>query len=505
MQGRLSFKEEKSQLDIGYVPDWDGRQDRGGKRATQAEIAARDKRVSPTAQINSAVEEWGLHCSVCYMAVRPENSRIGLEYTATRKAGSCLWKIVSSLIVASVLGFCPTFGQGQTADWHAQVRKYAEGQDWDSAMRLIDQEVARAPHDMDVRSWRARVLAWSGHFAEAEKEYLEILRVSPKDPDNWMDLAGVLLREGKLPEAQQSIDRAETLDPQRADIHSARARVLRAANKQKEARTEFEKALNLDPASTEARSGLNSVRAEPKHELRFGQDNDLLNYADAYRDEWMSLVSKWTANWTTSVSGDFYQRGGAQTGKFVASVTRQQPKWGAIRVGGAIGPDNAAIPRSEAFFDLDHGWRTSETKFVRGVEFIYGQHWYWYQSARILTLTGSTIVYLPREWTFSLAGTGARSAFTSTGAEWRPSGITKLGFPLARWRDEGLSGNVFFAVGTEDFAVEDQIGRFASQTSGGGLRFQITDRQDVTGYAGYQRRTQGKTDTSFGVSYGVHF
>ncbi|MGH9496562.1 MAG: hypothetical protein ACRD3B_16285, partial [Candidatus Sulfotelmatobacter sp.] len=109
------------------------------------------------------------------------------------------------------------------------------------------------------------------------------------------------------------------------------------------------------------------------------------------------------------------------------------------------------------------------------------------------------------EWTFSLAGTGARSVFRGTGAEWRPSGIARLGFPLARWKDKSLSGNTFFAVGTEDFAVADQIGRFASQTYGGGLRFQVTARQDVTGYADYQKRTQNKTDMGFGVSYGVHF
>jgi hypothetical protein len=101
--------------------------------------------------------------------------------------------------------------------------------------------------------------------------------------------------------------------------------------------------------------------------------------------------------------------------------------------------------------------------------------------------------------------TGARSAFSGTGAEWRPSGNTRLGFPLVRWEEKRLSGNVFFATGTEDFAQVDQIGRFASQTYGGGLRFQLNAQQDVTGYAAYQKRTQNRTDTSFGLSYGIHF
>ncbi len=372
-------------------------------------------------------------------------------------------------------------------------------------MRLVDQEIARTPQDMDVRAWRARVLAWSGRLAEAEKEYLEILKVSRTDPDNWMGLAGVCLREGKISEAQKAIDAAEELDPKRADLHAARARVLRAAGKRDDARAEFQKALHLDPASKEAQAGLVSVRSERKQELRLGQDNDLLNYTSAYRDELASLASQWNSHWGTSVAGNFYQRGGAEAEKFVGSVTRRQPKWGAVTVGGAVGHDNAVIPKSEAFFDLDHGWKTGETGFVRGVEFVYGQHWYWYQASRILAVNGGAILSFPQDWTFSVAATGARSAFSGTSAEWRPSGTTRLGFPVAGWGERRLSGNVFFAAGTENFAVVDQIGRFASQTYGGGLKFQIASRQDVTGYAGYQRRTQNRTDMSFGLSYGIHF
>jgi tetratricopeptide (TPR) repeat protein len=409
------------------------------------------------------------------------------------------------LVIAALLWVREARAQNQTPDWQAQVRKYAEAKDWESAMRLVEQEIARAPQDIEVRAWRARVLAWSGKLADAEKEYLEILKVSRTDPDNWMDLANVYFREGKTQEAQRAIDRAEELGPKRADIHAARARILRAAGKQNEARMEFQSAVNLDPGSTEARDGLISVRRGAQHELRFGQDNDLLNYTADFHDEWVSVASQWTSHWATSFAGDFYQRSGGGAGKFVGSITRRQPKWGAVTVGGATGHDNAVIPKSEAFFDLDHGWRTGETTFVRGVEFTYAQHWYWYQSARIQTLNGTALVYLPQEWTFSLAATGARSVFSGTTAEWRPSGQARLRFPLARWNDKRLSGNVFFAAGTENFAIVDQIGSFASQTYGGGLRFQLNARQDVTGYAGYQKRTQNRTDTTFGLSYGIHF
>src|SRR5215469_4830344 len=106
--------------------------------------------------------------------------------------------------------------------------------------------------------------------------------------------------------------------------------------------------------------------------------------------------------------------------------------------------------------------------------------------------------YSPLTWTFTLGATGSRSAFSWTSVEWRPSGIARLGFPLTHWGDIRLSGNVSFAAGTENFAIVDQIGSFASQTYGGGLRLRITDRQDLTECAGYQKRTQNRTHTMLG-------
>lgn len=372
-------------------------------------------------------------------------------------------------------------------------------------MSIVDRQINLAPNDMDVRAWRARLLAWSGHLPEAENEFLAILKISPKDPDDWMGLATVYWHEGKLSEARRAINLAEELDPRRVDIRIARARVLRAAGERAEAQSEFRMALAADPTNTDAKDGLTSLRVESKHELRFGQDTDLLNYDSAYHAESITLVSQWSPNWATSSFVSFFQRAGTEAEKFAGSVTRRQPKWGSLTVGGAAGHDNGVIPKSEAFFNLGHGLPTGEANFVRSVELTYDQHWYWYQSARILALSGTALFYLPNEWTFSVTSIGARSSFSGTGTEWRPTGIARLGFPLAHRRERKLTGNLYFAVGTESFSVADQIGRFASQTYGGGLRYQFSARQDMTGYAGYQKRTQDHTDTSFGLSYAFHF
>lgn len=434
-----------------------------------------------------------------------KESHFDSKKSPVRRRRAFRWPVLLGFLAAAPLLCSPIRGQERGADWQVEVRKYAEAQDWASALRIVDREAARTPQDMDVRVWRARVLTWSGHLPEAEKEYLEILKVARSDPDNWMGLASVYSREGKAREALRALNTAVELDPKRADLHAARARALRAAGERNEARLEFQKALNLDPTSMEARAGLISVRGERKHELRFGQDNDLFNYTSANHAGWISLASQWTPHWSTNFAGSFYDRFGTNAGKFSGAITGRLPRWGALTVGGAAGHDNTVIPKSEFFFEADHGWKTSETEVVRAVEFVYGQHWYWYQGIRILTLSGTTIVYLPRDWTFSAGATGVRSTFSGTGTEWRPSGLTHLGFPVAGRGDKRLSGNLFFATGTEDFAKVDQIGRFASRTYGGGLRFQITARQDVTGYAAYQQRTQNRTDTSFGLSYGIHF
>ncbi len=396
-------------------------------------------------------------------------------------------------------------GQQREEAWQVQVRKDADAHDWVDALRIVDQEMARSPGDMDIRAWRARVLTWSGRLAEAEHEYNEVLKVERNDPDNWMGLATVYLRQGRIEEALKAADRAVELDPKRADLRATRAQILRASGNMSDARLEFQRALVLDPDSTDARSGLFSLRDAGKQELRFGLDDDLLSFAPANHDQWVSLVSKWTPLWTTSAAGSLYQRGGIDAGNFVGSVTRSEPKWGALTIGGATGHDNGVIPETEAFFELDHGFKISEDRPVRGIEVIYGQHWYWYSTARILTATETAIVYLPRDWSWSIGLTEARSHFSDTNIDWRPSGLTRLNFPLAHWSQKELSGNAFFAVGTEDFAQVDQIGSFASQTYGGGFRFRFTARQDITGYAAFQQRTQDRAETSFGFSYGIRF
>jgi len=409
------------------------------------------------------------------------------------------------LLIGMALYISPSVGQVPPSTWQAEVRRYAEKQDWNSAMRIVEAEAARSPQDMDVRSWRARVLTWSGRLDQAEQEYLRIVDVVPDDPDNWMGLAAVYSRQNRPQDALHALDRAITLDPKRADLHLARGRVLRELSRSGEAKTEFAEVLFLDPRNEDARSGLASFRSQPRHQLLLEANTDLFSFVGANQEQGVNLISRWTDHWETSFAGNFYRWAGVDAQKLSANVTGKSKTLGSLTLGGAVAHDNGVIPKDEAAFGYDRGWRLVHAGLLRGVEANYEQHWYWYSTARVLTLNQTTIAYFPRDWTWSLRVTGARSQFLGTGAEWRPAGLSKISFPIKRFETRQLGGNIFFATGTENYSQVDQIGRFSSHTYGGGMRFQLAAAQDVNGFAGYQQRSDGRSEMSFGFAYGIRF
>ncbi len=390
---------------------------------------------------------------------------------------------------------------GQAMDWQAQVRERVNQRDLSAALVIAERRLEEVPRDLEARAWRARLLHWSGRREESEREYRALLDAAPNDTDILQGLADVLMAQQRYDEAMALITRARDLLPRSAEVHVRRGRALRAMGRSEEARNSFREALALEPNNDEARAGLDSVAEGPRHELRAGADFDKYNYTDHWRTFTLSLRSELARRWTSNFSSTFYHRAGQEATRFSGALTYRLSHRDALTAGFAAARDQGVIPKGEAFFEYGHGMNFGRKSFVRGMELNYGQRWLWFDAARVLTLTPSTLVYLPRDWTWQLTLTLARSRFPGLPVGWRPSGVTRLTFPLHR----RVYGNVFYAVGTEDFARTDQLGRFSARTYGGGLRIALRQRQELTVYLAYQDRSQSRKQTSFGFSYAIRF
>jgi tetratricopeptide (TPR) repeat protein len=404
------------------------------------------------------------------------------------------------IAVFLLVGFADLAFAQTLDDWPSQVRKAVESQHIDAALAIVDQRMANAPEDLEAHGWRGRLLSWKGRWSEGEAEYRLVLQTFPSDTEMLTGLADVLLWQQKYNEALQTLDQAREFSPSDPEILSLRARVLALLGRTPEARSEYQQALLFDSHNADARTGLDSLHENTKHELRIGEDSDVFNYADAGQTQGVSLSSRWNQRWSTVFGVSTYQRFGQDAVKFLASTAFHFTARDWFNVGSAVANNQGVVPTNEAFFEYGHAFRI-ENRWFRGLESSYQQHWFWYQGAHVLTLNTSQILYLPHAWTWSLNVTGARAGFAGTPVDWTPSGWTKLGFPLQR----RVTGNVFFGVGSENFAQIDQIGRFSAHTFGGGLRYQFAARQDITGYVARQNRTQGQIDTSLGLSYGIRF
>ena len=386
-------------------------------------------------------------------------------------------------------------------DWQAEVRALLAAGKPEQALEAADRRLEQAPSDLEARGWRARALMRLDRLPQAEAEYRKVLSAAPDDTDILDGLGDALARQQRFEEALAALERARQLDPKRGDIEALRGRVLRALGRRDEARDAFREAARLEPGSEEAKVGLASLEEEPRHRFVIGTDIDTFNYTDAAGAFTASLTSRWDPRWATSFSQSYYDRFGGRAAKFTGSATFKPSKHDGITAGAALAHDDQVIPKSEAFFDVDHGFNFGKRPLVRGVELDYAQHWLWFSSAHILIFTPSAIFYLPRDWTWSLNVTAARSSFPGLTPNWQPSGSTKLKFPLVT----RLNGNLFFAVGSEDFSRIDQIGRFAARTWGGGLHWLFAPRHDVAGYVFHQDRSQHRAQTSFGMAYGFRF
>jgi tetratricopeptide (TPR) repeat protein len=385
-------------------------------------------------------------------------------------------------------------------DWQQQVRSAVEHHQIPAALAVVDHRLAGAPDDMEAHAWRGRLLAWTGHWPESESEYQRVLNKFPNDVEVLTGLADVLLWQQKYSEALAVLEEARSAAPQNPDVLVRRARVLALLQRTSEARAQFQAVLTYDPSNPAAVSGLAGLAGVSKYELRVGEEADCFNYTQNAQVETVTLTAHLNRTWTTAIGVSPYHLFGENAVKIwgEAAYRFHQDNW--VRVLGAGANPQDVVPESEALIEYGHGFRFSNA-WVKGLESSFQEHSLWYRGAEVVTLNTTQIAYLPHEWTSTLSVTGAHTRFVGGESDWVPSGSARLGVPLFRH----LSGNLLFAVGAENFAQVDQIGRLSARTYGGGLRYRFAESQDVTAFVARQDRGHGQKQTSLGLSYGIRF
>lgn len=393
------------------------------------------------------------------------------------------------------------YSKATPADWQEQVRGCVAGHDLAGALKIVEARLTEAPQDLEAHGWRARLLGWLGRWQEAEAEYRTVLEAAPHDVDMLVGLSDVLTWQRRYEDALTVLDRAAETEPARADVYLSRGRTHRALGQSKQAHGDFEKALALQLGNSEAEAGLASLSTDPRFTVSFGTDIDTFNFTGMAYAFTTSLAAQINPKWVATVSEIGQERFAQNAQTFLASAGYRLTRHDSITVGGGVANAQAVVPTSNAFFEYGHSFSLDESGFLRAVETTYNQHWYWYQGARVMTLAPRITLDLPGQWNWSLQVTAAQSNFTGLPVGWKPSELTRLNFPVRG----ALSGNAFFAVGAEDFALADQIGSFSARTYGGGLSYWWHQRHHFSGYIARQDRSQQQTQTSYGVNYAFRF
>jgi tetratricopeptide (TPR) repeat protein len=395
-------------------------------------------------------------------------------------------------------------------NWFEQVRQRVAAHDLAGAQRIVDARLTIAPDDSDALGWRAQLLAWTGHHAEAEAAYRRALDLSPRDGDYLLGLATLEAQDGGNTQALALLDTALQIPPPRADVYSERGRVLAALGRRDEARADFLKARALEPAGIspvddEAAEGLRSLELPPRYEVDFTNETDTFNYTGPANAQTAVFVAKPTDRWTFSTEADSYQRFGADAQKAIGAAGYRFEGRNWLTVGAGGGNSQGVIPRTEAYFEYDRGFTVSETAPLRGIETTYNQHWFWYDGAHVMAVTDTVAADMAHDFRWTFSASEARSGFDGAPVAWEPSGYTRLEFPLPHVRATKFLPNLTFAVGSENYTEVDQIAAFASRTYGGGFRLGLTERQYMNFYFAWQIRNGGDSEGIYGASYGIRF
>jgi len=386
-------------------------------------------------------------------------------------------------------------------DRASRIRTLVNEGQMEQAFQVTENWIDAYPNDVDARAWHARLQAWTNHWQEAENEYRELIKHSPRDVDLLIGLADVLIWQKEYTEALSFLDLAIEIDSSRMDSRVRRAQTLQKIGRTDEAQIIYRELLETNPNYDVAKKGLDLIHAEKHHVLHLNTDLDSFSYTDNATSFGVSVRSQWNAKWASMGSLRRHQRFGEGVTEIETGATYKFSDRDTFTVSGAVAGENGVVPRAKTEFEYSHGFRLAENGPFRGIEAIYRQRWLWYRDTHLLVLSPTALLYLPGNWHWMVQYSPSRIAAAGGNIEWKSSFYTRLSFPVK----SRATGYALFARGTENFNYAEQIGELSMQTWGGGMQFRIDDRHEIHGYGKYQRISGDRTLLSAGAIYAFHF
>src|SRR5439155_27231247 len=123
---------------------------------------------------------------------------------------------------------------------------------FDKALALAQQWVAREPENGEAQVLLARIYQQGGNLSEAVATFRAATRLLPGDPKVFYQLGQVLGYQGKRDEALTCFNLALRLSPRYADAHVAVGHCLGRQHRPGEAAKSYRTALELSPRNGEA-------------------------------------------------------------------------------------------------------------------------------------------------------------------------------------------------------------------------------------------------------------
>ena len=147
-------------------------------------------------------------------------------------------------------------GPGNAEAWNILGIVAYESGNAAAALENFGRAAAAAPAVVTYRGNWAAMLFGLGRHVEAEKEFREVLRRDPNQPDVHNNLANVLRSLGRLDEALASSRRALALRPAYPEAHNNLGTTLRELERHEESLACYRQALKLRPDFPEAHNNL---------------------------------------------------------------------------------------------------------------------------------------------------------------------------------------------------------------------------------------------------------